>query len=206
MKQISILFLVFFSSFNINAQDTITLKNRKVIHAYILEKSNTEIKYKLDTISAYTTFITKLSNVKSIHYSNKELALSNTSKARNPRLKYALGINGGIGIGYFTGSIDYFIAPQLSTELSIGTYLEPFYSFGAKYWFVNKYPISGGYSPFVGLLYGGYGYGHSLEIPIGISHISKSGFQTSFQLSYVKYNYDLNKNLKIEFRVGWRFK
>jgi hypothetical protein len=208
MKKISIIFLAFLCILNIYAQDTITLKNRKVIHAYIIEKSNTKIKYKLDTISGYTTFITKLSNIKSIHYSNGEIGISN---AQNPRSKYPFGINGGIGIfgvtGIFTGGIDYFVTPNLSAEISIGKKIVPafFYSLGGKYWFANKYHISG-FSPFVGLLYGGFESQNFLEIPAGISHISKSGFQTSLQLSYAYFPHDQNNVLKIEFRLGWRFK
>jgi hypothetical protein len=210
MKQISILILYFLCSISINAQDTINLKNRKVIHAYIIEKSKTEIKYKLDTISAYTTFITKLSKIKSIHYSKLNYALSDIPKVPKPREKYALGINGGLGMfgvtGFFSGSVDYFIKPYLSTELTIGGYSGAFYTLGGKYWLANKDGING-YSPFVGLLYGGFFYTNFLEIPLGISHTSKSGFQTSIQLSYVNFWYDMyRKNLKLEFRVGWRFK
>ena len=194
----------------INAQATITLKNRQVIHAYIIEKSKTELKYKLDSISAYTTFITKLSNVKSIDYTNRELALAKPRKAPKPMEKYALGINGGLGMfgvtGFFSGSVDYFIKPYLSTELTIGGYTGAFYTFGGKYWMANRDGING-YSPFVGLLYGGFEYDNFLEIPLGISHTSKSGFQTSIQLSYVNFWNDMyGKNLKLEFRVGWRFK
>lgn len=142
MKKISILFLVFLYTFNIYAQDTITLKNRKVIHAFIIEKSKTEIKYKLDTISAYTTFITKLSNVKLIHYSKLNYALSDIPKVRKPREKYALGINGGLGMfgatGFFSVGVDYFIKPYLSTELNFGSNMGAYYTLGGKYWLVDK--------------------------------------------------------------------
>lgn len=64
MKQMLILFIAFLCSFNINAQDTISLKNTKVLHAYITPKSDTKIKYKTDSIHVDTTYSSKISPVR----------------------------------------------------------------------------------------------------------------------------------------------
>lgn len=209
MKKILILYLVLVCTISITAQDTITLRNRKVIHAYILDKSKTMLTYKLDTVSAYTTFITKLSNVRVIRYSKLNQTLYDIPKVRKPREAYALGINGGIGmfgsVAYFSAGVDYFVKPYLSAELTVGGVMDPFYTIGGKYWLMDNTNTSG-YCPYVGLMYGGFDYGNFLEFPLGVRYLSKSGFQTLLQLSYVQFFDDINKNLKIEFRIGWRFK
>jgi hypothetical protein len=241
MKQISIFFLFFLYFFSIHAQDTINLKNKKVIHAYITEKSDTKIKYKTDSIHADTTYNTKLSGINSIYYQNGEVDLLSSE---NPRSIFPLGINYGfivakgntmvfdysvIGLtnlfNVFSGSIDYLITPKISAEASIlvfpngSTYL---FSLGGKYWFANKCSKSG-FSPFLGLFYTNllmenYHYIEEnipqwsslsfLQVPIGISYITKFGLQTSLQLDS---NFLLNYNSLgilnfIEFRIGWRFK
>ncbi len=240
MKQISIFFLFFLYFFSIHAQDTINLKNKKVIHAYITEKSDTKIKYKTDSIHADTTYSTKLSKVKTIHYQNGEVDLLSS---QNPRSLFPLGINVGgdfffINTSLFTypifnGSIDYLFTPNISAEANYRSMLTDFYpafslfSIGGKYWFANKYSKNG-FSPFVGLFFTQWRSKNDEErvldfhepvwlnkylpeVPIGISYINKSGFQSSLQLNcFLGYN---NKNDElqkvtgfIEFRVGWRFK
>jgi hypothetical protein len=216
MKQISILFLYFLCSVNINAQDTITLKNRKVINAYIIEKSKTEIKYKLDTISAYTIFITKLTQIKTIQYNNGEVDLLSS---QNPRSVFPLGVNVGFtGISMFSGSVDYFITPNISTEAYIkyipSSNIGNVFSFGGKYWFANRYSKSG-FSPYAGLFLlriterndyeditwynkPEWSIYYLPEVPVGISYITRFGLQTSLQLSF--------PFIFPELKIGWRFK
>ncbi len=171
MKQISIFILLFVYFISIHAQDTINLKNKKVIHAYITEKSDTKIKYKTDSIHAYTTYSTNLSKVKTIHYQNGEVDLLSS---QNPRSIFPLGINYGFIVAkgntmvfnysvielnslfnVFSGSIDYLITPKISAEASILVFpygSQYLFSLGGKYWFANKYSKSG-FSPFFGLFY-----------------------------------------------------
>jgi hypothetical protein len=222
MKQISIsiFFILYFIS--IHAQDTINLKNKMVIHAYITEKSDTKIKYKTDSIHADTTYSTNLSKVKTIHYGNGEVDLLSS---QNPRSIFPLGVNVGaelllFRLLLFNGSIDYLFTPKISAEINYRSMLTESYpafsfiSIGGKYWFANKYSKNG-FSPYVGLFFTQWKskndeervldfheplwlYINIPEIPIGISYINKSGFQTSFQMSLPL--------LCAEFRVGWRFK
>jgi hypothetical protein len=224
MKQISIsiFFIIYFIS--IHAQDTINLKNKKVIHAYITEKSDTKIKYKTDSIHAYTTYSTNLSKVKTIHYGNGEVDLLSS---QNPRSIFPVGIDVGYGVPMFLVSIDYFVTPNLSTEINF-KYMHYYkyrntFSVGGKYWFANKYGKSG-FSPFAGLFFTKWSIRNDYEdrynrpewsvhylpeVPIGISYITKFGFQTSLQLDNHLYSV-LNKLVIlpecIELRIGWRFK
>ena len=191
MKQTSILILVFLCFFKIHAQDTISLKKEKIIAGI-----------NADTLSS-----------------------------QNPRNIFPLGIDVGLTFRdymlFVMGCVNYFVTPNLSTEIDF-TYV-PFtsyhrylFSFGGKYWFANKYGKSG-FSPFAGLFYTNFlveNYEYIaenkprwvnynfIEIPLGISHITKFGLQTSIQLNN-SYNLEygrLSMINGIEFRIGWRFK
>ncbi len=216
MKNLAIGILLFICLTTINAQDKIILKNGTELIVRIIEKSDSEIKYKYEnSTNSNTTFTTKLSNVKTITYENGTVDLL---CSLNPRYKYPVGITAGVSLvasgsegGMFTGGIDYLFTPNLGMEINFGTSGESdtYYSFGGKYWFADKYSKST-FSPYTGLLIGGQ-YGVNFwEVPVGISYISKSGFQTSLNLSYLNYinslvDYDSN-TLSLEFRIGWRFK
>jgi hypothetical protein len=230
MKQISISIFFILYFFSIHAQDTIYLKNKKVIHAFITEKSDTKIKYKTDSIQADTTYSAKLSKVKTIHYGNGEVDLLSS---QNPRRIFPFGVNVGadyfFGLIFFDVSIDYLFLPNISAEINYRTMFDyPYlslYSVGGKYWFANKYSKSG-FSTFTGLFYTQsriknneddivllhepmWSVDNYLEVPIGISYITKFGFQASLQmdflLSYESNKFNIGGGL-IEFRLGWRFK
>ena len=193
MKNLTVGLFLFICLLTINAQDIITLKTGQELNVYIIEKTDNYIKYKLanSTISN-TTFTTKLRNLRTINYENGVVDLLTS---QNPRSIYPFGISAGISLiafegegGMFTGGLDYFFTPNLSAEMNFGTDGESdlYYSLGGKYWFADKYSKSR-FSPFTGLLYGGQ-YGINFwEVPVGISYISKHGFQTSLHLSYLKY-------------------
>jgi hypothetical protein len=200
----------------VNAQDKVTLKNGNELIVHIIEKSDSEIKYKFENSTTNNTiFSTKLNNLKTIAYENGVVDLL---CSLNPRYKYPVGITAGISLSasesegrMFTGGIDYFFTPNLGVEINFGTSGESdsYYSFGGKYWLADKYSKSA-FSPFTGLLIGGQYGVNFLEVPVGISYISKSGFQTSLHLSYLNYInalvYSETSRLNLEFRIGWRFK
>lgn len=227
MKQTSIFFLFFLYFLSIHAQDTISLKNGVIINATILEKSRTSIKYQLNNqASGDTIGSTRLSKVNTIHYGNGVVDLLSSE---NPRSKFPLGVNVGYrfisGYRFFPVSIDYMLTPNISTELNFCGYFkypsQYTFSLGGKYWFANKYGKSS-FSPFTGLFYTkmlveNYDYMWEnmpqwssydvIELPIGISYITKFGLQTSLQLdSYIGSNVDDFIAFGLEFRVGWRFK
>jgi hypothetical protein len=227
MKQISIFFLFFLYFFSIHAQDTIKLKNGVIINASILEKSRTDIKYKLNNQTSCDTIgSTKLSKVSTIHYGNGKVDLLSS---QNPRSLFPLGIDVGYGIPMFLVSIDYFVTSNISTEINF-KYMHSYkyqntFSVGGKYWFANKYGKSS-FSPFAGLFFTKWSIRNDYEditfnnrpewsvhylpeVPIGISYITKFGLHTSLQLDNHLYSV-LNKLVIfpecIELRIGWRFK
>lgn len=229
MKQITVLILVFHGYFNLNAQDTISLKNGQIINATIIEKSNCKIKYQ-DVQNAKTdsTLSIGLSKIRTIHYKNGKVDLLSS---QNPRSIFPLGIDVGIAMReymlFVMGSINYLVTPNLSAEIDFTyvpytSYHRYLFSFGGKYWFANRYTKSG-FSPYVGLSYTNFlmeNYEYIvenkprwvdynfMEIPFGISYITKFGFQTSIQLnnSYsIEYN-EIDMIIGVEFRIGWRFK
>jgi len=227
MKIILLIIYTAIFCFNLNASDTITLKNRKVIHAYIIEKSDTKIKYRTDSITNLdSTYTLKLTQIKTIQYNNGKVDLLSF---QNPRSIFPLGVNVGFtSISMFLGSVDYFITPNISTELNfkyIPSYnFQNIFSFGGKYWFANKYGKSG-FSPFAGLFFAQirarndyedikwynapkWSVFNYMELPLGISYITKFGLQTSLQLdSYIGYESDKLNIVSglIELRIGWRF-
>lgn len=229
MKQISIFFLYFFCNFNIIAQDTIKLKSGNIINETIIERSNCKIKYlHVQNEKADTTLSLRLSKIRTIHYENGKVDLLSS---QNPRSKFPLGIDVGFTfrdyMAFFKGSIDYLVTPNVSAEIDFRyvpftSYHRYIFSCGGKYWFANRYSKSG-FSPYVGLFYtnflvenyeyiwenkprwSNYNY---MEIPFGISYITKFGLQTSIQLNN-SYNieYDILSMINgIEFCIGWRFK
>jgi len=152
-------------------------------------------------------FTTKFSNLTKIEYSN---GIVDMLGYQSPRMKHRLGLSTGISLftdegGMYTGSLDYFASPNINLELNLGGSgtTEYYSSFGSKLYLANKNSTSG-FSPFVGVLYGnesGYSF---FEVPVGLSYITKFGFQTSLQLSaldYLDYTY---QSAHIEWRIGWR--
>lgn len=214
MKKTLIIIAAFLYSLCGNAQDTITLKNGNVIRAHILVKSDNYIKYKPDSIKySHTTFVTGLTNVRTIRYCNGDVDLLSS---QNPRSMFPLGIHAAENLSlnrqFLIVGIDYFFNPNISAELNIGGftgYLQNnfIYSFGGKVWLAGKYSKSG-FSPFTGLLYGENVSDKFFEVPVGISYIAKFGLQTSLQLNLIKNINSLKylMDINLEFRLGWRFK
>ncbi len=214
MRKTLTIIVAFLYSLCGSAQDTITLKNGNVIRAHILVKSDNYIKYKPDSIKySHTTFVTGLTNVRTIRYCNGEVDLLSS---QNPRSIFQLGVHAAENLYYnrqfLTVGIDYLFNPKISAELNIGGftgYLQNNfrYSFGGKLWFAGTYSKSG-FSPFTGLLYGKNASDRFFEMPVGISYIAKFGLQTSLQLNLLK-NINREKylsDINLELRLGWRFK
>ncbi len=193
-----------------------------MINATIIERSNCKIKYKsVLNANVDSTLSLRLSKIKVIHYGSESI---NRLSSQNLRITNPFGVSVGADFFLFrllfNGSIDYLITSNISAEINYRSMLTDSYpafslfSIGGKYWFANKYSKSG-FSPFIGLfftqwrskndeddilLYNEPVWSNILlpEVPIGICYISKSGFQTSFQMSL--------PFLCAEIRLGWRFK
>ena len=168
-----------------------------------------------------TTLSLRISKIRTIHYGN---ASKDYLIKQNPRSIFPFGVNVGADFFLFrlvfNGCLDYLITPNLSAEINYRSMLTNYYpafsliSIGGKYWFSNKYSNSG-FSPYIGLFFTQWRSKNDYEditwfnkpewsivnlpeVPIGISYITKSGLQTSFQMSL--------PFLCAEFRLGWRFK
>ncbi|MFZ4583039.1 MAG: hypothetical protein ACOYM7_10360 [Paludibacter sp.] len=215
MKKISIFFWSFCFFISVHAQDTISLKNGVIINASILEKSRTSIKYKLSNQpSGDTISCTKLSKVRSIHYKNGEV---NLLSSQNPRSIFPLGVSLGIMPSphdpRFNCNLNYFITPKISSEFVVnmgignGNDLFTYYEIGFKYWLASKYSKSG-FSPYLGYLIGKIDFMYFWDIPLGISYISKSGFQTGLQCGLGSaFDRDYaNIAPYVTLSLGWRFK
>lgn len=111
MKQISISIFFILSFFSIHAQDTINLRNKKVIHAYITEKSDKKIKYKTDSLHADTTYSTKLSGINSIHYQNGGLFCNKTYSQEFSKNSLCYGF--GFGVSASASNNYHGIGPAL---------------------------------------------------------------------------------------------
>lgn len=227
MKKKSILFLVFLCSFSIQAQDIITMKNSEKINATIIERNNCRIKYQpVQNANSDTTLSMRLSKIKTIQYGNGS---TDRLSSQNPRSIYPLGISGSYSSMFswgwssclLFGSIDYLFTPNISAEISYGTWFDlipqnivivgtidrSFYSVGGKYWFANKYSNSG-FSSFVSLQYDVNHFTNYWTISPGISYISKFGLQTSLELKLYNCTNDEDKSkfLVFEYKLGWRFR
>lgn len=206
MKKI-MLFLLLIYTISVFSQDKITTLENQILNVTIIEKTDKQIKYTLSDSQVNTIFTTRLSKLRKIEYASGEVDLLGYNSIFMQR---RIGINGGVSLnlndgGMFTGSVDYFLFPKINLELNIGFGGETsYYSFGPRY-FLKKKNSPTHFSPFVGLLYGNEGGYSFVELPVGLSYMSRCGFQSSVQLSgvnYLHYNY---QGLLAEMRVGWRW-
>lgn len=206
--------LIFFIT-QIYAQDVLYLKNGETKEVSIIEKNKTNIIYKSDSVlNEDTTYKIKLSKLEKIHFSNGNIDFLSS---QNPRSIFPLGVSIGFkihGILFPTGSFDYFITPKLSSELYAGCISTKtnefnkflyFYLFGFKYWFASKYNKNG-FSPNIGFMLGKIDKSSYLEVPLGFSYISKSGFQSSVQFGFYNYLDNSFSNFNMAINLGWRFK
>ncbi len=192
MKQISILFLVFLSSFNINAQDTISLKNGKIIAAI-----------KADPLSSQSP-----RNIFPLGVNGGYMFVSGLYGMFSGSIDYLFTPNISAEINFlglfpypsqysFSFGGKYWFANKFSKSgfsPFAGLFYTKFMSENYEYVVENKPRWS---------------YHNYMEVPLGISYINKFGLQTSLQLDGFL-GYESNKlnivGAFVEFRIGWRFK
>lgn len=207
MKKSILLLLVLFSSVVTFAQDKITTKDNQVLTVYIIEKNDKIIKYKMSENQDHTVFTTKLSNLRQIEYANGMIDMLGYQSLR---MQKRFGFTGGISLfleegGMFTGSVDYFLSPNVDLELNIGSDGWGIYrSLGAKLYLTDKNSKSS-VLPYVGLLHGSEQGYQFFEVPVGVSYMTKCGFQTSLQLSSLNYYNVDSYGIHAELKLGWRF-
>ena len=165
------------------------------------------IKYKLADNEQATLFTTKLSKLKKIEYSN---GVVDNLGYQNPHMQKRFGFDVGVSKfiedgGFFSFGVDYFMNPNLNLILNVGKdEYNTYTSAGFRYFTANRNNLSG-FSPYIGLLYGIDGNFSYLEVPVGLHYVTKSGFQTSIQISAMEYFKSSYEIVRGEFRLGWRF-
>lgn len=189
-------------------QDIISTKDKKQLKVRVLEQTDRVVKYKMTDYDDGPAISIKTSRITRIEYRNGVIDLMGY---QNPRKNRPLGISAGYTRwiseegGMFTGTLDYFIIPQIDLEVSIGS------DFGDGYYYSggSRFHLNSDYSerrltPFTGLLLG-MQYGDAyLQVPFGINYLSKPGLNASLSLNEMFFFNDWRATV-VELRAGWRF-
>jgi|BarGraNGADG00211_3_1021988.scaffolds.fasta_scaffold00009_50 hypothetical protein len=213
---LTILLLIFVSQWSFS-QDKLNTKDKKQLNVQIIEQTPKLIKYKMLDYENGPILSMKINQISSIEYKNGVIdRLGN----QNPRKNKPLGINTGVVVetpdreGVFSATLDYFLIPQIDIEINFGTDLYrdlSSFSAGPKF-HLNSDNSENRFTPFAGLLFGSSFEEDFLQIPVGLSFITKAGFSSSLSLNGMVnrkthiYKYIPPQSLTIEFRIGWRFK
>jgi hypothetical protein len=204
---ISSLILIFIFSTTSFSQDKIFLKSGEEFKAFILEKSEKKIRYKIMDSPDSPIIILRTEKVEKIVFRNGQ-------KIDFPdliRMNKRFGVNGGLLFGLGIESVfyklraDYFITAGFSLELAGlveaegGSALE----LGAKYYFGPYHPSK--LKGYAGLSVGAFRQGFFTQVPFGIHYVSKKGFDLKVGLSgqYIPSNSSIN--LHSDLTLGWRF-
>jgi hypothetical protein len=210
---IIILFIVTVQS--IHCQDKITTKGRYELNVKVIEQTDKLVKYKMSDYENGPILTMKRRSISSIEYKN---GVIDQMGNQNPRNYKRFGINTGLVYGLndatFTATFDYFIIPQIDIEINFGSdfYRDlSYFSSGAR--FHANHDISDKkFTPFTGLLFGSSYEEDFIQIPVGISYITRAGISTSLSLNGTInrkthiYKYIPPQRMIVEFRIGWRFK
>lgn len=210
MKKITFIFLFGCILQTAFGQDTIVTNDKKKLDVRILEKNDRQVKYKLNSFADGPVFGMKTSNIRKIEYRNGTV---DNMGYDNPRKSMAFGVSVGRSIdldvegGMYTTTVDYFLLPQIDMELNLGSdfYNGYSYSLGSRF-HLNSNHSHSAITPFVGLLVGSDSGLSFIQIPIGLSYISKFGLQTLVSFNQKQYSYSNWLSTSVELRVGWRFK
>jgi hypothetical protein len=209
MKKISfiiILSLVFPFCFG---QDVITRKNNRQLTVKVVEQTGKVVKYYMNDYTGGPILTMNLMRVSSIKYANGTVDYAGN---QNPRRNRPFGISTGIAygmindIGYFLTTADYFVIPQLDLEANLGVdgNIGILLSAGGTA-HLNSDNSDHRFTPYAGLLAGYCYLWFMVQVPVGISYISKGGFSASLRVSPTLAKRDLVM-APAELRVGWRFK
>jgi hypothetical protein len=184
---LTILLLIFVSQWSFS-QDKLNTKDKKQLNVQIIEQTPKLIKYKMLDYENGPILSMKINQISSIEYKNGVIdRLGN----QNPRKNKPLGINTGVVVetpdreGVFSAILDYFLIPQIDIEINFGTDLYrdlSSFSAGPKF-HLNSDNSENRFTPFTGLLFGSSFEEYFLQIPVGLSFITKAGFSTSLSLN-----------------------
>ncbi len=195
-------------SLTVAAQDKIKLKSGDEIIGWILEKSDTEIKYKIMDSEDSPVVVLKTARVDLIIFRDGQVLETIPDLIR---MEKRFGIGGGLMIGlgiesaFYKLRADYFITPGISLEFDGLIEVEggSGLTVGAKYYFNPYSPkrVKG----YAGLMMGGAFGEFLMQIPVGMSFTGKRGFDLNLGFSGIYFPSYSEFGVFPELTLGWRF-
>jgi hypothetical protein len=211
MKRVIYIILLVYLSQPTYGQDKIITKDKTELDVLILEKNEKEVKFKRKDFIISPILGMNSENIRKIIYQN---GLIDLMGYENPRKNRPFGLSFGtifplseIERSLYTGTLDYFITPQIDVELNVGLDLSDsyYYSVGSRFHLNSNYSKKR-ITPFIGILAGSYTGISFVQLPIGLSYISNFGLQSSLSFNQLQYLISTYQLVFLEFRLGWRFK
>lgn len=194
----------------IAGQDVITTKDDKQLKVWVTEQSDKYVKYRMPDYENGPVIILKSNQIRKIEYKN---GYTDLMGYQNPRKNRPLGISAGYAAGLtsggvlFSGTVDYFVMPQVDLEINLGTSDlsgELYYTAGSRFHFTSR-NSEHRLTPFTGVLLGAY-YGDGIvQVPAGISYLTRMGINASLSVNEMISVKSWQATF-LEFRLGWRFK
>lgn len=202
-----LIFISIFLSNTILSQDKIVLKNGENITAFIVEKSEKKIKYKIMDSDNSPIIILKAEKVEKIVFRNgREIILPDLIRMNN-RFAVRGGLIYGLSVesAFYTIGADYFVSPGISVELNGLISVEDGggIEIGAKYFFDPYKPTK--LKGYAGLLIGASYENVFLQVPFGINYIGEKGFDFRLGLRGVYDPSNSAYSIYSELTLGWRF-
>jgi hypothetical protein len=191
-------------------QDIITTREKKQLNVKIIEQTDKSVSYKMPDYEDSPVIWLKTKDIRKIEYKN---GYTDLMGYQNPRKNRPLGISAGYAAGLtsggvlFSGTVDYFVIPQIDLEINLGTSDlsgEVYFTAGSRFHFssgTSEHRLT----PFTGLLLGAY-YGDGIiQLPAGISYLTNVGINASLSINEMISVKSWQATF-LELRLGWRFK
>ncbi len=209
MRKVFIMVIICFLFQNSFGQDKIQTKDKQELNVKIVEQTDKLVRYKMIDFENSPIIAIKINRIEKIEYQNGFVDLVGN---QNPRHNRPFGINAGIFLflthegGMFSFSLDYFVIPQISFEVNIGTELEDgsYFTVGGKFHLNSDYSDNR-FTPFTGILVGSALGDGIVQIPIGVNFLARNGFNIALSINELFY-FNSGVETFVELKIGWKFK
>jgi hypothetical protein len=191
-------------------QDIISTKDKKQLNVKVIEQTDRSVRYKMPDYEDGPVLMMKTKRITKIEYKN---GYTDLMGYQNPRKNRPFGINAGYAAELTSGGVlysvtaDYFVLPQIDLEANIGTSDlsgELYFSAGSMF-HLNASYSEHRLTPFTGVLAGSY-YGDAfVQIPAGITYITKIGINATLSINEM-ISFEAWQATFLQIRLGWRFK
>ena len=189
------------------SQDKIFMKNGEEIVAFVVEKSDRYVKYKIMDTDNSPVIIVRTEKVEKVIFRNgKEMILPDLI-----RMNRRFGVNGGLIFGlteesvFFTIGSDYFLTPGISVGLNglVAAEGGGGIELGGKYFFdpYNPRKLKG----YTGMIVGVSNSQLFLQVPFGVNYIGEKGFDFKLGLRGFYAPTNNTYSLYSDLTLGWRF-